>query len=175
VLSLWGYEDLQGAIDEIARVEGTKFDKTKPVLVEAVGLVTAITGDPQFKKTSAMFMADFITSAEARVQPGRAHRLQHDMKPVASAITAVAGALGKGLKFQAADYKHAKHLGSLVDSSHAYLWAMSADKHFEGFDWNGIAGLRLQATGFRFVILLDFVQAEAELRNLRVFDGRQCQ
>jgi hypothetical protein len=164
---------LQGvgvAIKEILADVGP--DHSVPLMIEAVAFVAKLVADPAFKKSSGLFVADFITSAEARVQPGRAQRLQEDMKVVSEAVYEVGVALAKGLEF-AADLKVTPQLRPMVNSSVSYLWAMSAEKFFVGFDWNGVSGVRVQTSGFRFVIMMDFIKAEEKLREMDIA-GDHC-
>jgi hypothetical protein len=137
-------------------------------VLDAVPFATKLAADPNFKKASGLFIADFITSAEARTQPGRAQRLQDEMKAVSQAVFEVGIALSNGLNCHGLDLKATPQLIPLVDPTKVYLWAMSADMHFEGFDWNGAAGVRVQTTGFRFIVLFNFEAAEQKLRDMNI-------
>ena len=85
---------------------------------------------------------------------------------IASGITGEFGITRDMVADAMSDNKKTDQLFDLMSPEHCCLWAMNADMTFEGFDWNGLGGLRVQTSGFRTIVAMDFVRAEQLLRNL---------
>ena len=70
--------------------------------------------------------------------------------------------------------KQQETLAKLVTKDTSDLWAMASNRHAEGFDNSGFAGVRAQIAGFRSAILFNFVEAEAFLRSMVPGDQFGC-